>query len=426
MQRILIIASIIIVVATSTMTAQWQVQQAPRLATMTSAHFVSADTGFAVGSSAGFLTTDGGLKWRDRAPLGNSIYFPTKSIGYCAGNYISKTTDGGVSWTNVRTHPEKDRAYISVHFIDDTIGMAVGNCFNASIGASDYDIVRTTDGGNQWTTVVFHPVGRLTGCPGPVLFRGVSRGYLAGFVYDWAKQAELWSSTDGGINWGPSSMAVSSAGVSFRIKSVCISDSKTMWVGGARVSNWGPSEMKNKRVFRAQNANDIWNEIWDTVSYVFPYTVNTITFADSLRGFIGDTAGNIYSTTDGGTTWKNDNVPSDGRSINSIAIAGGTRVFAVGDGGLILRYDLLVSVQESNTSPTLRLYPNPTSGRVRVDIGDAEPAVITVVDMMGRVQNITVVLDNELDVSMLLTGTYIVVVRRGSNVSTALLVRRNE
>ncbi|MBL0321280.1 MAG: hypothetical protein IPP80_02665 [Ignavibacteria bacterium] len=56
--------------------------------------------------------------------------------------------------------------------------------------------------------------------------------------------------------------------------------------------------------------------------YIFWYDVNTIAFADSLRGFIGDAAGNIYSTTDGGITWKNDNAPSSGRSINSICVAG--------------------------------------------------------------------------------------------------------
>jgi len=416
------------------MTAQWQVQQAPG-GLWKSAFFINADTGFVVGpNTTGIRTTNGGREWVAKSltgsvPAGNSLHFPSQAVGYIAGKKIMKTTDSGMTWRQVRVHPEMDRDYVSITFIDDTTGLAFGNCFVTDLGAlADYDIVTTTDGGHLWTRPAIGPMGQLDGCPSQVLLYKNNRGYIASYWNEGMFRAtSLWFSSDGGANWGWMPTWGRKPGTSFfRISSLCFSDSNTMWLGGARQVDRSPSEMKNKRVFRTQNANDLWNEIWDTVSYVFPYTVNTITFADSLRGFIGDTAGNIYSTTDGGTTWKNDNVPSDGRSINSIAIAGGTRVFAVGDGGLILRYDLLVSVQESNTSPPLRLYPNPTTGRVRVDVGDAEPAVITIIDMMGRVQNITVVLDNELDVSMLLTGTYIVVVRLGTTVSTEMLVKAGE
>ena len=426
MQRLLIILSLFILIANGKLEAQWQVVVSPvGTDLIRAACFVNQDSGWAVGEDV-IRTTNGGKSWSRSAPSGswNDINFINDSTGFVVGRQILKTDNGGKTWRLVHTHPEASEfepqySYKSVRFKNDRFGIAAGYSFE--VFASVYI---TTDGGESWhgdnapfamspdgdcRFVSFSRDGRF--------FVGCMQDYWlwsTALYFKVSEAQDIWSSGEFNINMG----------AYFIGKTMFFNSNNVGWIGGFRKSpkRTPPNPFHETRVLFTTDVG----KTWDTTQYHFPYTVNTITFADSLRGFIGDTAGNIYSTTDGGTTWKNDNVPSDGRSINSIAIAGGTRVFAVGDGGLILRYDLPVSVQESNTSPPLRLYPNPTTGRVRVDVGDAEPAVITIIDMMGRVQNITVVLDNELDVSMLTTGTYVVLVRRGSNVSTALLVRRNE
>lgn len=117
---------------------------------------------------------------------------------------------------------------------------------------------------------------------------------------------------------------------------------------------------------------------WDTPEFDFQYAVNTITFVNELYGYVGDINGNIYSTTDGGTTWKNDNVPSGGRSINSIAVAGGSVVYAVGDSGLILKLDLVTSVSMTDIIGKEVFSTTATSPIVDVDMSAAVPAVYCV------------------------------------------------
>ena len=426
MQRILIILSLFILIANGTMPAQWQVLTSPRNQSMTATYFISSDTGFVISANDCFRTTNGGLQWSRTGPGGNSIYFASKTLGFIAGKNILRSTDGGNTWRTVHNHPRRDEfneamnTYKAISFKDELHGVAAGYCWACRAS------VTTNDGGETWLdTLPYHVFPPQGDCRVVAVSSNGTRYLGCWTIAEWLQFTELfsrrsesdwWSLVDGwnlhiGSSW-------------FIAKTMYWHGEKQGWIGGHKKApqRTPPYPYYNVRVLFTTDAG----ETWDSTKYVFPYTVNTITFADELRGFIGDTAGNIYSTTDGGTTWKNDNVPSDGRSINSISIAGGSRVFAVGDGGLILRHDLPVSVQEANTSPPLLIYPNPTTGRVRIDIGDAEPAVVTVVDMMGRVQNITLVSDNEIDVGMLTTGTYVVLVRRGAQVSTELMVKAGE
>ena len=55
----------------------------------------------------------------------NSVYFPTSSVGYIAGDYgtMLKTTDGGSSWTELNS--STDNTIESVFFMTEEIGIAV-------------------------------------------------------------------------------------------------------------------------------------------------------------------------------------------------------------------------------------------------------------------------------------------------------------
>jgi len=75
---------------------------------------------------------------------------------------------------------------------------------------------------------------------------------------------------------------------------------------------------------------------WDQGSDTLSGNLTDIYFSDARTGWITSDAGFIYSSTDGGTNWvRGQRVPQAVRAIHAIA----DRAWAVGDGGMILRWD---------------------------------------------------------------------------------------
>ena len=436
MHQLLAFILFVLVAATQIVGAQWQVQQAGVNSQWNSVCFINADTGFVVsGNANGLRTTNGGQHWAERAsnasylPAGYSVQFTTLSVGYIAGNAITKTTDGGSSWRVVHNHPQRSQseeaknAYKAISFQDDSHGVAAGFCWDCSA------MVTTLDGGETWVESIPSSYLSPMGDCRVVSFSPVGTGFAGCWTMaEWLQYAAMYLVESGSDIWRPVDGWTLQPGSAFFIaKTMDWQGAKVGWIGGNKKSPQRdpPYPYSNARVLFTTDAG----ETWDTTQYSFPYTVNTIAFADSLRGFVGDTAGNIYSTTDGGTTWNNDNVPSNGRSINSICVAGDSRVFAVGDSGLILRLDLPVSVGEYPSTesplPALRLVPNPATGRVRVETGGAEIATVTVVDVLGKVLAVPRS-GTTLDTSMLPAGMYVVMARVNNAVTSAMLIIRNQ
>ncbi|PKL84728.1 MAG: hypothetical protein CVV22_11520 [Ignavibacteriae bacterium HGW-Ignavibacteriae-1] len=96
-------------------------------------HFFSADTGFIVGWYNPFCayTTNGGENWIDQFVLHNqwySIDFPSRQIGYLAGwGQMAKTTDGGLSWTEISIAQNLAANIYSISFANDSVGFACGD-----------------------------------------------------------------------------------------------------------------------------------------------------------------------------------------------------------------------------------------------------------------------------------------------------------
>jgi photosystem II stability/assembly factor-like uncharacterized protein len=114
-------------------------------------------------------TNNAGQTWQtvyDRWPLMDHFSFPSSSTGYAYGGYfncgvtgigpcvnygnVSKTIDGGQSWTNVKSEPWNSGGvsipYITnLQFITDDIGY-----FSTF---SEDKLYKTVDGGNNWTAL---------------------------------------------------------------------------------------------------------------------------------------------------------------------------------------------------------------------------------------------------------------------------------
>lgn len=147
--------------------------------------FVSPDTGFVfagtslnvAASSARILrTTDGGLSWTDvytstrPSEIMWKAWFPSRKIGYASiqsystsstQRYIAKTTDGGVNWVELPLVNTGIREF-GIGFINDSVGWVGGEntgyqtinggqtWTNKNIGqyANKFSIVKNPDGSN--------------------------------------------------------------------------------------------------------------------------------------------------------------------------------------------------------------------------------------------------------------------------------------
>ncbi len=119
--------------------------------------FVNNNTGWLAGytGSSGVLykTTNGINNFDFQSNFTKQLFsccFTDENNGWVCGKngYISRTTDGGRSWTDQNTETEAN--LYSVKFIDSTYGFAVGY-------KSDYSesiVLRTTDGGKNWQSQI--------------------------------------------------------------------------------------------------------------------------------------------------------------------------------------------------------------------------------------------------------------------------------
>ncbi|MEO8150478.1 MAG: YCF48-related protein [Bacteroidia bacterium] len=94
-------------------------------------YFFSADTGFVVGWYGPLLasTVNGGNHWDCNFNVGQlyTIDFPSRYTGYVAGwGYISKSTDGGNSWTDITNGSALFTDVYSTDFTDDNTGYVCG------------------------------------------------------------------------------------------------------------------------------------------------------------------------------------------------------------------------------------------------------------------------------------------------------------
>jgi photosystem II stability/assembly factor-like uncharacterized protein len=173
-------------------------------------YFFSADTGLAVDYMGHiFRTSDGAVTWQiiytppDSVqhlawPNTGKIQFVDDSLGYAAlgeNGYILKTLDRGNTWFNVNVGDTT--IYVtSIHMINADTGIAVGD---------QGKISRTVNGGVTWST----PSQISSTAPDllDVIFFNDTIGYAVGGIdyYSWPSpnpdRGVIYGTTDGGVTW---------------------------------------------------------------------------------------------------------------------------------------------------------------------------------------------------------------------------------
>lgn len=324
-------------------------------------HFVDAAKGWAAGDGGTiYQTSDGGKQWnpiRNATLAGavvdvNRIYFVNENKGWMLGEthegeegrtVLLSTDDGGKLWQNFEM-PN----VTSFYFVDGKKGWAVGR--NATM-------LKTSDGGMKWKPI--ENLNRLVGLPvesaaskfgfSDVFFlKSGEVGWAVGNFYGVGTTniGGLFMTSDGGDNWQRIPIAVQR-----KTNSTRFTRGKLHSVRFTDVSNGvitGEMEDGDEKFFftlKTRNGGETWEQ-----ARVSSSGIHSTQFVDAARGWTaasalreGSADAKVYDTillrTDnGGKSWVTDFV-AKGKQIRSVFFISPTHGWAVGDRGMILRYE---------------------------------------------------------------------------------------
>ena len=335
--------------------------------------FADNNTVFAVGgngSTTGYgvmvKSIDAGATW-SAVDIGfpvlrlNTIKFTSPLVGYAAGFSLNiiKTTDGGVTWTDLYPNlPEAVKTYVTsqptqefwdIDFMDDDNIYAVG--YNGQV-------LKTSDGGVTWT----HKPNFGTGTYRDIDVRSESLAYLA------LHGNNLQKSTDGGMNWA--NMTYPTVAVHF-FSTYFINDNTGFATGQPVAGQPG-------YVLKTTDGINWTNIALGNAGQIF----NKVVFVNNKTGYIVGNGGKIFTTTDTGDSWS-EMTSGTANVLRNFDYSNNVRI-AVGDGGVIMRLvDTSTSNQQLADNKQLELYPNPVKDILNITT-NADVKSFTIRDLTGK------------------------------------------
>jgi photosystem II stability/assembly factor-like uncharacterized protein len=286
---------------------QWYQQTSGTSYNLNDVSFSDANNGSAVGEGGTVLiTTDGGALWSAQS-FGTYLSLPgvcftdpnngtVLSIDGLGDGGISRTTDGGTTWTGQFSGYV---AFFDVSFTDSYNGTVVG-----------YGILRTTDGGSTWTS----QTGGNSTLYG-VSFTDANNGTAVGGNFGYGI---IIRTTNGGSTW---------------TTQLGYPDINELYGVSFTDANNGTAVGAAGIILRTTNGGTTWNaQSSGTTNYL-----RGVSFSDENNGTAVGDLGTILRTTNGGTTWISQSSGTT-NTLRGVSFSDEDNGTAVGDYGTILRY----------------------------------------------------------------------------------------
>lgn len=319
-------------------------------------------------------TTNGGVNWVAISAPGvfGSISFPDVLTGYASNGTVYKTTDGGSNWSDLG-----QTLFTMVSFPNATTGY--GSRGVELIGGWNYYYLRkTTDGGLTWTNVLSYLSYNTaiswyyfqhTQAPSPQVI------YQTLWFEDYFEipviESSVLRSTNGGLNWNTIRLSDLYHGDTLRYTTFHFPSNDTGYVVGSVYPPVGES-------YILRYTGGVW-----TTLRIFYADIKEVYFPTNTTGYILTGSYDIYKTTNSGDSWYSVNPPGT-TQLNGMSFANALTGYAVGDNGVIIKtttggesaalYSVSGSVKyQDNNDPV-------TSGYVKALKYDSTNHVIITVD----------------------------------------------
>lgn len=225
-------------------------------------------------SSTGSIikTTDGGVTWSNVYTMDSIIFNQIIHIGintvisvgyhyYSTYGIIAKSTNSGISWDTLTF----SNALNSVSFLNNNIGY---------ISGSNGSVYKTIDGGNQWSQLITGVTENLLSC----LFLNDTVGFVGGGT-------KMMKTTNGGQTW-----VIQNYGLSYEgIVDICFPSNNIGYF----------ILVPSNRIYKTIDNGGQWSFVSTTNDFPF---LSSIYFPNELIGYMTGQF-RMYKTTDGGINW---------------------------------------------------------------------------------------------------------------------------
>jgi len=298
----------------------WSQLSSPTIRNIWNMQMITEEIGWMVGEGGTALkTANGGLNWiQQPMPFPNAPYwdlsFINTSFGYiCSSSgIVLQTTNGGGNW-NIQQAGDTRSIYTIYAF--DTL--------KASAGGFAGKVVYTTDGGISWLAA---GGGISAAGINKIKFMDDTKGFLA-------SSGGFYKSTNSGASWVSIQDLKVSGIVPITTNLSCPTESEGYVTGDkmliAKSNNTGESwrktivntdfinvYFKNEQegfinsdnlIYTTKDAGNTLDTLL-TFPYGNIYSLEGMTFTDSLTGYAGTLPTRIYKTVDGGESWYRTNI----------------------------------------------------------------------------------------------------------------------
>ncbi|MES2557079.1 MAG: YCF48-related protein [Bacteroidota bacterium] len=384
----------------------------------------------------------------------NTIDFPSSTVGYIGGNdsLLLKTTDGGQTWNPVAfsgiTFYPNGEHFVKLQFITETIGFAAVGPYSGSY--------KTTDGGLTWTVLPLS--GNLCFNQG-IYFSDENNGVIGG---SGCFQGELvdrlsggtWSaatiasaaplnslnmitdidfrgslglassqggrflrSTDSGQTWDS---IASPHGNSVPLLSIAIIDDTLCYAGFDHMDGSGFG------LLRSHDAGLTWSDEMEMATFAYPdyygihLAVNDNVYAGA-KSYLGG-GGMIFTRNNGGWIFE-----SVDQAIYDFSSYGDSVVFGVGDSGYVVTNVPLAILSADELTGDLidfTVSPNPTDGKITFSTEFSANASYLLFTTEGKTVGEGKLSEQELDLTLLPAGSYIVRIKDAESIFTTRVIRQ--
>jgi photosystem II stability/assembly factor-like uncharacterized protein len=217
----------------------------------------------------------------------NTVSTVNQNVGWIGGNggVVLRTINGGVNWSNVTGSP------IGTADVYAICGIDANTCLVSTSPSATF-VYRTSNGGVNWTQVFTQTGGFMD----DIKFQNASTGFMYGDPV--GSRWSLWKSTNGGVNWDSTGLYLPQAGTEAGWNNAMWLSGNNLWFG-----------TNNTRVYKSTNFGSAWT-FGTTTGSANSYSVAF----NSNIGFTGQSA--ILKSTNAGDNYAAVTLPGTGTAYS--------------------------------------------------------------------------------------------------------------